>query len=590
MLTNLNLKRIYLTLISILFFVSAVCQIPGRQRNTIYVLDCTGSMNGYNGAPDIWRPTKNFLKAELEKEAKENPKSRVVILPFQQTVLHPIVVNLNNIEWTNIENVLDGYLKNLTATNVCDSWLEAEKYIDQACDNYIVLMTDGHDNIGGSANEPNRVDYLEKILKDFCGKYENTKGFYVELTSAAALPNGIQNAIDICADLYKINAIEGIPTFGCASDDVVSINSRDLPTEIVLGFSNSGTFNTSLTVKDNPYLNFHIKDNQISQGRVIIQVESKFGDDIEALNKAVDAPYADFTLNFHSDDVIITNPQLDVILNTTPLRSIDLTTNESHIERVKPFLWVKGNPADTLRWNLNPEFSEEAIKENSSVIFKLHSDKDLTNEHITFNGEALATDSMVIIRPGRPAIIEVIVGNTNQDTDFNLTLNEISSRNLDRLNGEKFENQLIPLTGNIDIRTSVTEIIVWIAIGLILFYIVAWFTFIRNQKYPKFKKGIIIVQSPYFATIRVKGYRKIVMSDRARTQGFFDKLWRGKILYHKNPVWPSDVEITPSGRNMRFSCQSNKLICTPQPLLMRGSSYEITDTADPSFKIIINVN
>lgn len=584
-----NLK-IYVTLILLLLSFSAVCQIQNRQRNTIYVLDCTGSMSGFNGSPNIWNPTKKFLKFELEKEAKSNPSARVTILPFQDKVLHPIVVNLDSIAWSNIEKVLDSYLKKQTATNICDSWLEAEKYIDQSCENYIVLMTDGHDNVGGISNEPNRIALLEKILRNFCGKYENTKGFYVELTSAATLPGGIQHAIDFCDDLYKIPATEGIPHFGCLSKNTIVVNSRDLPTDIVLGFSNAGTFNTSLIVDNNSYLKFSISDNQIKQGMVTIHVESKFGDDIDALNKAVDALSENFLLHLQSDDVIIPNPNLNVVLNTTPLRSLSLSILNSEIERVKPFWGIKGNLSDTLCWDLNPEFTDEAVKDNSTIMFKVHVNNVLTDNIITFNGDALSKDSIIVIKPNFPSIIELIIPNNAKDGEFGLSLNEISSKNLDRLNGKTPSNSQIVLNGKLKTSISILEIIVWCLFGLIVLFLLAWFLLIRNQKYPKFNKGIITIQNPYFATIRVKSYRKIVLTSKSQTQGFFDRLWKGKILYHVNPIWTKDIEITPSGKNMRFRSLSNSLICSPQPLLMRGASYEITDTENPSFKIVINVN
>ena len=577
-------------LITLLASLSAVCQTQSRQRNTIYVLDCTGSMGGFNGSPNIWSSTKSFLKSELEREAKENPNARITILPFQDKVLPPIVVNLNSIKWTNLENVLDEYLKKITTTNICDSWLEAEKYIDQSCENYIVLMTDGHDNIGGTSNEPNRTALLEKILRNFCGKYENTKGFYVELTSAATLPNGIQNAIDICDDLYKIDATNGIPSFGCTSDDIIFINSRDLPTDIVLGFSNSGTFNTSLNVNDNPYLNFSITDNQIKQGKFSIHVESKFGDNIEALNKAVGAPSEEFKLHIQSNDVIITNPDVYVVLNTTPLRSIDLTISHPQIERVEPFLWIKNNLADTLRWDLIPKVSDEAIKDNSTVAFKLSSNKDLTDHLITFNDEPLAKDSIIVIKPNQSSIIELVIPNNAKDGEYRFSLNEISSKNLDRLNGRFPSNSQIILDGQLKTSLSILEIIAIYLCGLIVLFLLAWFLFFRNQVYPKFKKGIITIQSPYFATIRVKGYRKIVFTSKSQTQRLFDKIWRGRILYHINPSWPSDVEITPSGKNMRFRSLINTLICSPQPLLIRGETYEIIDPENKSTKIVININ
>ncbi|MCM1311089.1 MAG: VWA domain-containing protein, partial [Bacteroides sp.] len=303
--------------------IAAIAVLPllstarDRPRNTVYILDCTGSMAGYNGAPDIWEPTKTFLKNELEKEAREHPDAKVTLLPFQDRALAPVRVDLKNISWPGLENSLNGHLRQITRTNICDAWLEAEKFIDQSCDNYIVLMTDGQDNVYGP-------DHLGEVLKAFCGKFQNTKGFYIELTKAAALPEGIQSAIDLCNDIYTIPGTDGIPSFGCSSEDVIHLNTRDLPSDITLGFSNSGTFKASLAGNDNPFVKFSIVGDRISGGRVTLRAESRLGDNVEALNKAIGAPSASMDLTVLSDDIIITNPRLEIILHTAPLRSLDI--------------------------------------------------------------------------------------------------------------------------------------------------------------------------------------------------------------------------------------------------------------------------
>jgi hypothetical protein len=588
------MKKILLVLIAIMISIAAQC-LPqnSRQRNTIYVLDCTGSMGGYNGAPDIWAPTKAFLKSELVKTAKETPNARVVILPFQDKVLTPINVNLRDIAWPQIEATLDGYLKNVTATNICDSWLVAEKYLDPSCENYIVLMTDGHDNIGGTANEAQRTARLSQILRDFCGKYANTKGFYVELTRQATLPEGIKGVIDLCPSLYSINAAEGIPSFGCWSDDVIHVNTRDLPADINLGFSNAGTFPAQLQHGDNQFVNISIKGGKISQGRIVLHIESKFGDEIEKLNRAIDAPAIEMPYTIVSDDVIITNPDIRIVLHTTPIRSLDVATDNgklaASVKRVKPFLWIKGNEFDTLRWDLKPAFSEEARKDNGAVLFQLKSACDMSSYTVRYDGRELQ-DSLIDIRPDGVGVIEVIIPQSAKDSKVNLELKEVNSRNIDRINGARPDNTTLTLEGEYTTSMSVVEIIFWIVIGLLVLFLVLWFAFIRNQKYPKFTRGIINVQSPYFAPVRVKGARMVVLSPRTQTQGWFDKLWRGRIIYHANAAWPCEVEITPAGKNMRFRCPSGQLISDPSPLLTRGETYKIINTTDSTSTIDININ
>lgn len=566
-------------------------QSSSRQRNTIYVLDCTGSMNGYNGAPNIWQPTKQFLKSELDKEARENPNAKVVILPFQDKVHHPIHVDLKNIAWPRLENVLDGYVKQLTGTNICDSWLQAEKYIDQSCDNYIVLMTDGQDNAGG---KPNGNQRLAQILKAFCGKYKNTKGFYVELTQAASLPANIRNVIDVCDDLTSIDASHGIPSFGCYSSDVIEINTRDLPTDITLGFSNSGTFTAELGNAQNQFVSFSIKGNHISQGKITIHVESKFGDNIEALNRAIGQPSIEFPLVINSNEVIITNPEIDVVLNTKPMRQLNVKVDDNKTAsasavHIKPFLWVKGNAQDTLRWDLAPEFNEQAKSDLSSAMFRLKANSNLKEYELLYNGFAIP-DSIIEISSDGKAILEVVVPARNKDDKVNLEMIEIHSNNLDRINGERPDGMKLNLEGDYQAKTSITEIILWILCGLIILWLLLWFLFIRNQKYPKFKRGRITIQSPYFANLKATGYRKIVMSSRKKEQGAFDKIWRGKILYHCNTEWTSEVEIVPSGKSMRFRCPSGELISDPDPLWTAGGTYKVINPNAPSKKIEININ
>ncbi|MCM1505074.1 MAG: VWA domain-containing protein [Muribaculum sp.] len=592
------MMRILLSVILTLTALSGFSQKQSRQRNTIYVLDCTGSMGGYNGAPNIWEPTKKFLKSELEKEARENPDARVVILPFQEKVLHPINVDLDHIAWPNLENVLDNYLKRLTATNICDSWLEAEKHIDQTCDNYIVLMTDGHDNIGGSSNEAQRIKKLTEIFSTFCGKYQNTKGFYVELTQAASLPLNIQNIIDLCDDLYKVDASSGIPLFGCFSDNIININTRDLPVDINLGFSNSGTFATSLINTENPFVDISVKEGSINQGKAILHVESKFGKNIETLNRAISTSTTSIPITVMSEEVNITNPNIDIVINTTPIRSLQLDTFINHnkseeniraVKRVKPFLWLEGNSSDTIHFNLNPKFNSTAIGDSSFTLFQLKSDRDISGLEIFYDGESLSTDSTIIIRPDGHGIIDVIIPRQEEDGEFKLYLTEIKSHNLDRINDNYPNNFSFDICGGYSTSISVVEIVFWTVLSLAILFLILWFSIIRNKIYPKFKKGTITIASPYFALIRLSGYRQVVFCSTAKKQGWFDKIWKGKILYHINPQWTSLATVTPSGRNMRFHCPSNNLISDPSPIWTRGSEYSVLNPQSPTTKIKISI-
>ncbi len=586
------MKKAFLTILILLIGLNAVCHAQGiRQRNIIYVLDCTGSMNGYNGAPDIWAPTKKFLKSELEKEARENPDAKITILPFQEKVLSPITVNPRDLKWSEYEATLDKYIGNLTATNICDSWLAAEKCIDRSCDNYIVLMTDGHDNIGGAANESARIEKLTEILKEFCGKYDNTKGMYVELTKSASLPDGIRNVIDICDNLYNIDASDGIPSFGCVADDRIVINTRDLPLDLDFGFSNSGKFKATVDDDDNEFVEVTIKNGYINRGVCTIHIESKFGDDIDRLNKAIGAKETDVDLTVESDDVIIINPEISLVLTTSEVRSLDLAADTlARIDRIKPFLWIKGNPVDTLRWNLSPRFSPQAITDGSIVKFGLKSTTPLDGCTLLFDNEQVGPDSIVWLTPTSAGVLELLVPSDVADRTFDLQLHEIGVKDIDRINSVRPGAGVVNLTGVCDTSLSWLEILVWILAALLILALLAWFAFIKKMKYPTFKAGMITVNDPYFANITAKGARKVIFTNNpAAKQGALNRLFTGRVLYHANPAWPCEAELTPSGRkNMRFRSSSGRLISDPSSIWVphQDQTYRILDSQDNNKPVI----
>lgn len=588
-------KYILISLLSLVVFISFgsnSMNAQTRQRNLIYVIDCTGSMAGFNGSPNVWDDTKKFLKEQLEKEAKENPESRIVILPFQDKVHTPIKVDLGNINWPRLNNVLDDYVKNLTATNICDSWIEAEKYIDETRYNYLILMTDGLDNVGGSARQDARAALLAKILAGFCGKYKNTRGAYLKLTAAANLPKNVEDVIRNCDDIDIVDITDGSWPPGIILENEININTRDLPIDIPIGFSTAGKYNAEIINGDNDYVKFSLKDNLIGKGQLVIHVESKLGDNVMALNKAIGSDPLSLFLAIKSDEVKIINPEIEVVLHPVPLRTLNFTTSRadslhSELSRVNNFLWIKGNTVDTLNWDLEPLFNEYATLAHSCAEFQLHSTGSLSDLTLLYNGSPVDTDSIISVKPEVGSLIQLLVPHEEKNSGYKLELTEISSKDLDRINDQSSKGFRFILQGKTDTHRSLIEIIVWILLCLIVVLIILWFLFIRDQIYPKFKKGTLVIQSPYFATIKTKGNRMIVFTSQSHSQSWLDRLVKGKIIYNVNPIWTSDVEIVPSGKNMRFRSPSGVFTSTPSPVFSRGCSYEVFNPDAPTTKVDI---
>lgn len=565
----------------------------GRQRNFIYVLDCTKSMNGYNDALDIWQQTKNYLSRELRKEAQAHPDARIVILPFQDKVLQRYESTASNLSWTDLEASLDKYIQNVTATNICDPWLAAEREIDETKENYIILMTDGNDNYKGDPSHPDRIAYLKKIFSEFCGKYGNIMGVYLELTQSATLPADVRAVVDNCKDIVIVDGKNGNPRYGLWSSTAVNVSTRDLPIDKEIGFSSTDSYDVEAVMDE--YSPVTVKVGRISGGKAKIHIESKYGDDIDRLNEYLDKNGREISFITHSDEVDIKNPEITIEFSTAEMRTFALDQAgiaSQDLRRTKPFLWIKGNDFDTLRWDLNPRFNQAAVNDNAWVKFRINAKSDVGGCRLLFNGKEL-TDSNIIVKVGDPGVVALVVPAESGDGDVDITLTKLRGSNVDRINGKHLDSSdlAITLTGKVDTSKSIVEKILWALGALIVISLIAWFAFIKKRIYPKFMGGSVTVSQPYFATIKLKGVRKVILTPTKKRQNGFSRLFTGEVRYHVNPEWSSECELTPSCKNnIRFSSKNGAMVATPSPLWQKYGSYEAKrkDSDGKAIKVSIN--
>lgn len=91
--------------------------------------------------------------------------------------------------------------------------------------------------------------------------------------------------------------------------------------------------------------------------------------------------------------------------------------------------------------------------------------------------------------------------------------------------------------------------IVFIAIVAVNLF---WLLILKPNKYPCFKNNRIDIvgPKPYMQTLNVQGkYVKVVLTKRAQSQGFFNKLYKGEIKYLVNQIWIEDIELLPRDKN-----------------------------------------
>lgn len=237
-----------------------------RQRNYVYIFDCTKSMEIPN---KIWEPAKDFLKTDLEQLDKN---ATVTVVLFHQNASSPISFKANDYSWKEIENKCDNLIQESTHTGICNAWDKGLQYLDKNRNNYFYLFTDGKENV----IKPHGTDAVCKRIQDWC-KYssQNDYAFFVSLPSKDLLNSPevqrIKEATKSCERTFFISG--KIAPFGSFDRTSFSQNSH-APKNITVGFSDYGTFPAKIQCS-NAYYEIKLKGGKIVNGKAKFEVKQK---------------------------------------------------------------------------------------------------------------------------------------------------------------------------------------------------------------------------------------------------------------------------------------------------------------------------
>ena len=108
--------------------------------------------------------------------------------------------------------------------------------------------------------------------------------------------------------------------------------------------------------------------------------------------------------------------------------------------------------------------------------------------------------------------------------------------------------------------------------------------------FPTFRVGKIQLSDPvpYNTLKRMRGYRKMILTNKQPKHGFFDRVFAGKILYEVNDLWTSEVVIEPKDRNsVRLRCPKDFM--ADARVLKKNQEYTIQNmTTSTKTKIKIS--
>lgn len=577
----MNRLKTLILLLSLIMSISAMAQ---RERNYIYLLDCTKSMTGFNGSPNIWNPTKSYLNGELEKHT---PGTTLHVIPFQGNVLPCVNFNaedFNTKKWKEIEEKIDGYVQNVTGTNICDAWDATSRYIDLHKDNYIILLTDGKDTKNGMAA-------VAKKMSEWCGKYPNSYAFYVQLTQAA-IDQGVAKVIDICDNEFVVDASKGIPVFGSFDNGlIIYANTLNLDKTHKIGFSSAGKYNAHVDCAD-PYFDVKVIDNMIDGGIVPVQIIAK--QPIAQINAAIPQTY-NFTFDVQSNEVNIINPTLKVQMTNKPERTLEMLSEETYMGKASwydSFLFWGASDPDTLSVDLKALFNDEAKKDGSAVelmITDLDGGKDF---QLFYNGQPL-NNGKIILRSNdnTPSILSVVYIPTAKEGKRYLDVKATAKQELDNINDQPVEQYQLTLRSKYVVNWNpLKTILMWLGI-IILAALLLWFLLVKHFIYPTIKVKTIQINDPYFSKINVKGKRRVVFTNKKTEQSLLNRIFTGKILYKKHDVWTSPLTFEAGAKKKTLRVlRTTDYVFDPYTSMLKAPNDYVVENTKDNTKIKISIN
>lgn len=263
-------------------------------------------------------------------------------------------------------------------------------------------------------------------------------------------------------------------------------------------------------------------------------------------------------------------------------------------EEYDDFLWKKFVP-DTLTHTMFFDFNNDAQKYGSAVslgIFKIND-----------NGKFVpveASELEVFVNGSKQDLIQVATNTDSLNVGFVLGpkaaakvhhwyFRAVNMGGMDRIND--IEAADLKSDDAVLGEIVVVKKHIWNPVALILFWmliilialLLLWFAMGRDQLYPKFRGGSIVIEyGNFYKLVKIGGCKKMVCTRSSKEESALEQLFTGRVVYVKDSQgpWVSDVVFEPASRRrirMRyktsdFEADSNSL--------EKGEIYTLTSISD----------
>ena len=559
------MKHIFVLLLTLL----PITLLAQRQRNYVYIFDCTGSMEFVN---HIWEPAKLFMKEDIEQL---DDNANVTIVLFHQSTATPIQFKAKDFRWSSVESTCDNMFKASQRTGICNAWDLGLRYIDPNRNNYLYLFTDGLENVHSQ-----RTDAVCLRIRNWCNQAPNNYAFFVALGEEMKNKPEVKKLIEAtesCDRAFFVDNKHPAP-FGAFDKTSFNVNCHFLR-ELSTGFSDYGIFGANVECQDE-YYSVKLKDGKIKDGKATFILKQK--------KQPSDNYQLHITIKANPEELNICNPDIYVNVDTRDLANLDMGQpsgvtegqyDAGEAETYSKFLFWKGKEMDVVKVDLSAVFNEQAKKRDCSLKVSLDIPNEIKDKcSFYYNGDKIK-NSFTIKSADKESIIGIGVPHTIAQKDFVIRLKG-KSDNLETINAEESKSYESSIYFEHEINWNPLQIILlWLGI-LIMTLLVLWFAIFKSMMYPKIRLSRLELSSKsgYYVNKKINGARSVIVTNTRKEQNLLNKLFTGRILYIVNEIWASPWELSPKGRRKvaKINLHGKYMITPVTSELVNYSEYHLT--------------
>lgn len=254
------------------------------------------------------------------------------------------------------------------------------------------------------------------------------------------------------------------------------------------------------------------------------------------------------------------------------------------------FLWKKHVP-DTLYKTMSFDFNEDARNYMQrplrlGLFKKTDSGKMLPvteSEMEVFVDGRKCPGNIIDVEPGTENLkVGIVFNNDAENKVHHWFFRSVDDGGLERINDMDPDTYNADNASLMDVEAEKHKVMNPLAEGslltgiLLVAALLVWMLVLKPIIFPTFRVGKIQLSDPipYNSLKRMRGYRKMILTDKLPRQGFFDKIFAGKILYEVNELWTGPVAIEPKDKNsVRLRCPKDYM--ADARVLKKNQDYSI---------------